>query len=342
MKQYLLPEGGRFYKANMHMHTTISDGKMTPEEVKEFYRSRGYSIVAFTDHEAILPHNELTDDSFLAITAVEASINDDWPGGHVHNRCYHMNLYAKNPDAVSYPVYDSRYLWPEHAINSVSEECSAVKYRRHYSTAGMNDLIKKANDAGFLVSYNHPVWSLQRYPDYAGLKGLWGVEFYNAGCNRSGYPENTQAFDDLLHLNENVFPLATDDAHEQGTCGFGWIQIKAEQLEYGTVMTALENGDFYASTGPEIHTLCIEDGIVHIECSDAREIFLRTERRDTRAKRGSVENPVRSADFDIRKYIAVSGNEPAMRYRPWFRLEVIDHAGNRAVTRAFYVDELSQ
>jgi hypothetical protein len=31
-----------------------------------------------------------------------------------------------------------------------------------------------------------------------------------------------------------------------------------------------------------------------------------------------------------------------MRDRPWFRLEVIDHAGNRAVTRAFYVDELSQ
>ena len=33
MKQYLIPEGGRFYKANLHMHTTVSDGNMTPEEV---------------------------------------------------------------------------------------------------------------------------------------------------------------------------------------------------------------------------------------------------------------------------------------------------------------------
>jgi hypothetical protein len=328
MKQYLLPEGGRFYKANMHMHTTISDGKMTPEEVKEFYRSRGYSIVAFTDHEAILPHNELTDDTFLAITAVEASINDDWPGGHVHNRCYHMNLYAKNPDAVSYPVYDSRYLWPEHAINSVSEECSAVKYRRHYSNAGMNDLIKKANDAGFLVSYNHPVWSLQRYPDYAGLKGLWGVEFYNAGCNRSGYPENTQAFDDLLHLNENVFPLATDDAHEQGTCGFGWIQIKAEQLEYGTVMTALENGDFYASEGgPNITALWFEDGKMHVECDGARRIVFSCGARRCRwaGKDGELTY---SAEYEVR---------PEDYY---VRIRLEDNYGRCSYTSAYFVDEL--
>ena len=34
MKKYLLPETGQFYKANLHCHTTVSDGRMTPEEVK--------------------------------------------------------------------------------------------------------------------------------------------------------------------------------------------------------------------------------------------------------------------------------------------------------------------
>ncbi|MBO5897602.1 MAG: hypothetical protein J6R04_01195 [Clostridia bacterium] len=42
MKQYLLPEKGIFYKANMHTHTTISDGQLTPEEIKEIYKARGY------------------------------------------------------------------------------------------------------------------------------------------------------------------------------------------------------------------------------------------------------------------------------------------------------------
>lgn len=37
MKKYLIPNEGKFYKANLHMHTTVSDGKMTPEEVKEEY-----------------------------------------------------------------------------------------------------------------------------------------------------------------------------------------------------------------------------------------------------------------------------------------------------------------
>ena len=67
MKKHLISENGKFYKANLHCHTTISDGKMTPEEVKEYYRERGYSVVAFTDHCIMLPHPELNDDSFLAL-----------------------------------------------------------------------------------------------------------------------------------------------------------------------------------------------------------------------------------------------------------------------------------
>ena len=38
MRKYLLPEGGNFYKANLHCHTVLSDGKKTPEEVAELCR----------------------------------------------------------------------------------------------------------------------------------------------------------------------------------------------------------------------------------------------------------------------------------------------------------------
>ena len=43
-RKYLLPETGRFYKANLHCHTTSSDGKFTPEEIKE----AGYKGIIFT------------------------------------------------------------------------------------------------------------------------------------------------------------------------------------------------------------------------------------------------------------------------------------------------------
>ena len=41
MKKYLLPRSGRFFKAGMHTHTTVSDGKMTPEETKAAYKALG-------------------------------------------------------------------------------------------------------------------------------------------------------------------------------------------------------------------------------------------------------------------------------------------------------------
>ena len=40
MKKYLLPNDVNWYRANMHCHTTHSDGQMTPEEVKELYKAK--------------------------------------------------------------------------------------------------------------------------------------------------------------------------------------------------------------------------------------------------------------------------------------------------------------
>ena len=37
MRKYLLPKEGKFYKANLHCHTNLSDGDFTPEEIKEMY-----------------------------------------------------------------------------------------------------------------------------------------------------------------------------------------------------------------------------------------------------------------------------------------------------------------
>ena len=38
------------YKANLHCHSTVSDGKLTPAELKDAYKNHGYSILCITDH----------------------------------------------------------------------------------------------------------------------------------------------------------------------------------------------------------------------------------------------------------------------------------------------------
>ena len=68
MKKYLIPKEGRFYKANLHSHTIMSDGSATPEQVKEVYKQMGYHIVAFTDHEVLLDQSHLSDEDFWPST----------------------------------------------------------------------------------------------------------------------------------------------------------------------------------------------------------------------------------------------------------------------------------
>ena len=38
---YLLPNTEKQYKANLHTHSTISDGELTSEELKEKYKAQG-------------------------------------------------------------------------------------------------------------------------------------------------------------------------------------------------------------------------------------------------------------------------------------------------------------
>ena len=41
---------GRFYRGNLHTHSTRSDGLKSPEEVVAVYRDHGYDFLALTDH----------------------------------------------------------------------------------------------------------------------------------------------------------------------------------------------------------------------------------------------------------------------------------------------------
>lgn len=41
MKNYdFFPGAGKFYKANLHCHTVISDGKLTKEQIRKEYQKR--------------------------------------------------------------------------------------------------------------------------------------------------------------------------------------------------------------------------------------------------------------------------------------------------------------
>lgn len=54
--------GGRLamttLRGNLHTHTTLSDGKLSPEEVMARYAALGYDFLAFTDHRCFIGPGE--------------------------------------------------------------------------------------------------------------------------------------------------------------------------------------------------------------------------------------------------------------------------------------------
>ena len=111
MRKYLLPETGNFYKANLHCHTTNSDGSFTPEEIKKFYKEKGYSVIAFTDHDGLVPHPELEDKDFLPLNGYEMEINEETDTEFRFKKTCHMCLIAVEPDNLKQVCYHrERYL----------------------------------------------------------------------------------------------------------------------------------------------------------------------------------------------------------------------------------------
>ena len=346
MKRWLLPEKGNFYKANLHLHTTVSDGVWSPEEAKRRYVERGYSILAFTDHEVFVPHNDLTDGDFLALNAHEIAVNEATVRGSRYQRTYHLNFYAKSRDTALSPVFSESRIVKPSFLAHVTDEMRKTDVRANYSTESINALIRRGNENGFFVCYNHPVWSLQNYPDYCGLEGLWGIEVYNTSCVVEEMPDTTVPFDDLLRLGRDVFPICSDDAHIEPDLFGGWTTVKADALDYDAVIAALLAGNFYSSTGPEIRELYVEDGVLTLKTDETGRVRVVSDWRSYSAARSIF--PVREGeDFVARfpigglldKYRAESDSGWQDSY---FRLEIEGQNGTHAYTRAFRAREFSE
>ena len=336
MKKYLLPQNGTFYKANLHCHSTLSDGKLTPEEVKKLYKDNGYSVLALTDHDFLRPQKELSENGFIMLTAYEIDIRDFESEFHRGIRkTVHLNLFAKNPDNTTFIGFHPETV--KHLVNKgkvTQDEIDNVKYAGElrelcYSPAIVNDIIKSAKENGYLVSLNHPLWSLLNYSDYSQYEGVWAVEIYNNGSALLGFSNEEYAYEDMLRQGKQVFCTATDDTHSITDALGGFTMIKSEKLDYDSIISAMERGDFYASSGPEIYELYYENGSVHIECSPVEKITFLTIGRRIYTKRAENGEPVTSADFKI---------DPELH--GYVRLRITDTAGKSAWTNAYYVDEL--
>ena len=337
MVKYLLPKTTQ-YKANLHTHTSVQDGNSTPEEVKSFYKNNGYSIVAFTDHEVLVNHSDLNDNSFLSITGCEYANTDTVDVPWKYKTTCHLNFLAKKSDNTTHVCYH-----PAPAARFVGEEvANSVKYHgeifeREHTVEYVNHVIKEANSHGFLVTMNHPWWSMEGFETFSKYDGCFAVEIFNTTCSvMDGYYElNLNIYDKLLRAGKMVYPIAADDLHHlkqdsmfQPEALGGFNMIWSPSLTYTDVMTALENGDMYASMGPQIHELYVDDGMITLKCSDVESIFFRTGTR-----RGKY-------CYDVAGGVINEGVFKVQEEDKYVYACIKDKFGKWAVTRGYDIREL--
>ena len=338
MKVYLLPQNGNFYKANLHSHSTLSDGKWTIEEMKENYKAQGYSIIAYTDHHVFLTHNDLADEDFLPLNGYEIDIPEDKPWSNYIKTC-HFCLIALDRDRTVQNIYhDSVYI--DRNADKVDLAKDRAPITRRYDPELISALMQEAREDGFFVTYNHPVWSLESTEECFRYHGMHAMEIVNYSSYVTGHEErNSNLYDALLHSGEDIYCIAADDNHDvypidHPKCDSfgGFTMIKAEKLEYGAVTQALLDGHFYASEGPEILELYYdsEDNRVHIKTTEAVRVLMTTGNRYNNAKTAEHKGEtITETSFTLDR-----------QDTDYVRFIVRDREGKEAYTHAYRVSEI--
>lgn len=232
------PPTEKWYKGNTHTHTLNTDGKDVPYDVAKWYRERGYNFVVITDHEYITPVaplNELLGRSgqFLVISGQE--VTDRSEGKPVHSNGLGL----------------TKVVMP----SGLGTKVEALQRN-----------IDNIRAAGGIPQLNHPNfgWALSA-AEIKQLKNLRLIEIYNGhplvnNLGGGGFPSAEAIWDELLTSGMLIYGIGDDDVHQLESAGAAiealpgqaWIYVRAPELTSSAILTAIDSGNFYASTGVEL------------------------------------------------------------------------------------------
>ncbi len=234
---------GKWFKCNLHTHTTTSDGDSSLEQRVKQYREKGYSILAVTDHEKTNDVSPFCDKDFLVLSGMET-----------HPICSDQN-----------DLFHFVCLNVPHGF-SIPDDMDA------------NSRIKLVKRAGGEVIFAHPYWCGQNVNHLFSVKGYIGIEVYNATCTKIGKAYSSVQWDDMLDNGRFLPAVASDDVHTGRDIFMGWTMIKAKDLSVKSIMNALRTGCFYASCGPIIEDFTMSRGKISLRCSPVVEIHFVSQR----------------------------------------------------------------
>jgi hypothetical protein len=295
---------GKFYRGNLHGHTTNSDGMWSPEEYIRQYRQNGYDFVAITDHFMSQFDFPITDTRAFRDETFTTLI-----GAELHHGRTQLDE-----------------IWH---ILALGLPLDFAPYDDQETTA---DVVKRALASGAFVAVPHPNGNTLTIDDYLSVAPVYAVEIFNGKSNAAndrGY--SGHYIDVLLRMGHRTGILAVDDLHmHQGHSDFmsGWVYVKAEELTPDALLSALKAGHYYASTGAQLYNIDItDDNKLIVECSPVQHVIVGTYKQTVLRENG---HHITRAEFDLSQFRS-----------PYYRVTVIDQHGRRAWSNPIWVGDLA-
>ena len=281
---------GQWYKGNLHTHTTNSDGRLSLEQIISSYKGRGYDFLGITDHEKVTDIDEHSTVNPLLIRGIEVVCGCSEIGELYHILGIGLKKMVELPDGVS----------AQKVINMIRVQQG-------------------------ITIIAHPYWSGLTFGDVLPLKGILGIEVFNASChNGIGKGFSAVHWDDLLARGKNLYGFASDDTHFQENIGQGWIMVKAKSLSVTDILSAIKKGQFYSTRGPIIRDIVFKDNIVAVRCSEAAVINFICDSSRGKSFHSEDGKLMTSASYDL------------LGQEGYLRIEVIDVNGKPAWSQPLF------
>lgn len=244
---------GRFWRGNLHTHTTRSDGTRSPEFVCRYYRALGYDFLSITDHMLPQYGNPITDTTPYRTADFTTLIGAELHAGQIGSNGEIWHILANG--------------LPLDFAPSAPDETGP-------------ELAARALAAGAFVTCAHPAWYALTEDEVISLGDVHAIETINGiSADHSDRIDSWYMLDALLARGRRYYALTTDDAHFHAINAdvmLAWTWVKAETLTPEALLAALKAGHYYSSSGPQILDLQFDRaaGRAYIQCSPVESIFI--------------------------------------------------------------------
>jgi predicted metal-dependent phosphoesterase TrpH len=165
-------------KADLHLHTTISDGRLTPAALVRLAAEKGLDVIAITDHDSVggIDDALLAARSFPLLKVIPGvEFNTDIPNGEVHILGYFVDHQSQELEQTLNSLRQSRGQRARRIIDKLAKLGIHVEWEWVKQLAG-DGSIGRPHIARAMLEHGH-ISSLQEaFSKYIGHRGPAYVE----------------------------------------------------------------------------------------------------------------------------------------------------------------------